>query len=31
VKVNRGERVDVLVEELDGRDEVDLVQQGSAT
>src|SRR5882762_9973126 len=30
VKVNRGERVDVLVEELDGRDEVDLVQQGGA-
>ena len=25
VKVNRGERVDVLVEELDGKDEVDLV------
>jgi pyrimidine operon attenuation protein/uracil phosphoribosyltransferase len=30
VKVNRGERVDVLVEELDGRNEVDLVQQGGA-
>ena len=30
VKVNRGERVDVLVEELDGRDEVDLVQQGGS-
>src|SRR2546421_9154933 len=27
VKVNSGERVDVLVEELDGRDEVDLVHQ----
>ena len=26
VKVNSGERVDVLVEELDGRDEVDLVR-----
>src|SRR5437660_11459874 len=26
VKVNDGERVDVLVEELDGRDEVDLVR-----
>lgn len=25
VKVNRGERVDVLVEELDGKDQVDLV------
>jgi pyrimidine operon attenuation protein/uracil phosphoribosyltransferase len=30
VKVNSGERVDVLVEELDGRDEVDLVQPGAA-
>src|SRR6266446_5474324 len=30
VKVNRGERVDVLVEELDGRNEVDLVQQVGA-
>jgi len=30
VKVSRGERVDVLVEELDGRNEVDLVQQGGA-
>src|SRR5881409_4217579 len=29
VKVNGGERVDVLVEELDGRDEVDLVRQGA--
>src|SRR6266705_2637585 len=29
VKVNSGERVDVLVEELDGRDEVDLVRQGA--
>src|SRR5467141_607501 len=28
VKVSHGERVDVLVEELDGRNEVDLVQQG---
>jgi pyrimidine operon attenuation protein/uracil phosphoribosyltransferase len=28
VKVSSGERVDVLVEELDGRDEVDLVRQG---
>src|SRR2546427_10459919 len=28
VKVSHGERVDVLVEELDGRDEVDLVRQG---
>src|SRR3989441_279038 len=28
VKVDRGERVDVLVQELDGRDEVDLVRQG---
>jgi len=28
VKVNSGERVDVLVEELDGRDEVDLVRGG---
>jgi len=25
--VNDGERVDVLVEELDGRDEVDLVRK----
>jgi pyrimidine operon attenuation protein/uracil phosphoribosyltransferase len=30
VKVSSGERVDVLIEELDGRDEVDLVQQGAA-
>jgi len=30
VKVSRGERVDVLVEELDGRNEVDLGQQGGA-
>jgi pyrimidine operon attenuation protein/uracil phosphoribosyltransferase len=30
VKVNSGERVDVLVEELDGRDEVDLVRGGGA-
>src|SRR5881397_1495220 len=29
VKVNSGERVDVLVEELDGRDEVALVRQGA--
>src|SRR5436309_3392188 len=29
VKVNGGERVDVLVEELDGRDEVNLVRQGA--
>src|SRR3981189_3242540 len=28
VKVSSGERVDVLVEELDGRDEVDLVRRG---
>ena len=28
VKVNRGERVDVLVAELDGRDEVDVVPTG---
>ena len=27
VEVNDGERVDVLVEELDGRDEVDLVRK----
>src|SRR5205809_166095 len=31
VKVNSGERVDVLVEELDGRDEVALVRQGAPT
>src|SRR6266704_3026508 len=30
VKVNGGERVDVLVAELDGRDEVDLVHHGAA-
>ncbi len=30
VKVSSGERVDVLVEELDGRDEVDLVRQGGS-
>jgi hypothetical protein len=30
VKVNSGERVDVLVEELDGRDAVDVVRDGSA-
>src|SRR6266513_4217263 len=29
VTVNGGERVDVLVEELDGRDEVDLVRRGA--
>src|SRR5216117_347795 len=29
VKVNSGERVDVLVEELDRRDEVALVRQGA--
>ena len=29
VKVHSGERVDVLVEELDGRDEVALVRQGA--
>src|SRR5207302_8594492 len=28
IKVNRGERVDVLVAELDGRDEVDVVPTG---
>jgi hypothetical protein len=31
VKVNSGERVEVLVEELDGRDEVDLVAAGAPT
>jgi pyrimidine operon attenuation protein/uracil phosphoribosyltransferase len=31
VKVSDGERVDVLVQELDGRDEVDLVPSGPAT
>ena len=30
VKVDGGERVDVLVQELDGRDEVDLVRPGGA-
>ncbi len=30
IKVSSGERVDVLVEELDGRDEVDLVHHGAA-
>ena len=31
VKVNSGERVEVLIEELDGRDEVDLVAAGAPT
>ena len=30
VKVDSGQRVDVLVEELDGRDQVDLVHHGAA-
>jgi len=30
VKVDSGERVDVLVEELDGRDEVHIVRPGSS-
>ncbi len=30
VKMNSGERVDVLVEELDGRDEVDVVRTGGS-
>src|SRR5881396_817952 len=29
VKVNHGERVDVLVQELDGRDEVEVVHKGA--
>jgi len=31
VKVNGGERVDVLVEEIDGRDEVELVKTGGGS
>src|SRR5712692_8361444 len=31
VKVNPGERVEVLVEEIDGRDSVDVTRDGSAT
>lgn len=31
VRVNPGDRVDVLIEELDGRDQVDIVRGGGAT